>query len=220
MEFGDRWLDIVGVTRDTRNNGLKVPTRPEVYLSMGQAPPAWNQYFLLVAARGDASMLLPDVRRVIGSIDPDQPAYNIQTLEDAFAASTLRERASTSLMGGFAILALLLAAIGIYGVMLFAVASRTREIGVRMALGADAIAIRRRVVIQAGGLIFLGLGVGLGGSLALRQAIAGLLFDVPSNDPVSFISATVVLGTAGVAAAFWPALRASRVDPMVALRCE
>ena len=220
VEFNGRWRDVVGVARDTRNGGLKVAPRPEVYLSMRQAPPAWNQYYLLVAARSDALAVLPDVRRAIASLDPDQPVYAVQTLEDAFDFATLRERASTSLLGAFAMLALLLAAVGIYGVMSFAVASRTREIGVRMALGADAIVIRRRIVLQAAGLVAAGLVLGLAGSLALRQAIAGLLFDVAPHDPASFVVATLVLGAAGMSAAFWPARRASRVDPIVALRYE
>jgi putative ABC transport system permease protein len=220
VEFGDRWLEIVGVTRDTRNNGPKVPPRPEVYLSLGQAPPAWNQYYLLVAARGDANALLPAVRRAIASIDSDQPAYAIQTLADAYAVSTLRERASTSLVGAFAVLGLTLAAIGIYGIMSFAVASRTREIGIRMALGADASAVRRWIVLQAGTVVAAGLVLGLAGSFALRQAVSGLLFDVMPHDPASFAIAATVLATGGILAAFLPARRASRVDPIVALRYE
>ena len=220
VQFNEQWREVIGVTKDTRNGGLKVPPRPELYLSMGQAPPAWNQYFLLVPARGNARALLPDVRRALASIDPDQPAYAIQTLEDAFAVSTLRERASTAMLGAFAALALLLAAVGIYGVMSFVVSARTREIGVRMALGADAAVVRRHVVLQAVGLVAAGLLIGLVASLALRQAIAGLLFQVAPTDPSSFISAAIVLGVAGLSAAFWPAYRASRVDPMVALRYE
>jgi putative ABC transport system permease protein len=220
VEFNERWLEIVGVTRDTRNAGVKVPARPEVYLSMGQAPRAWNQYYVLIAAHGDALALLPEARRAIASIDPEQPVYAIQTLEDAFAFSTLRERASTALLGAFAALALILAAVGIYGVMSFAVASRTREIGVRMALGADAAAVRQRVVVQAATLVAVGLAIGLAASFALRQAISGLLFGVMPHDPVSFLVAALVLGIAGISAAFWPARRASRVDPIVALRYE
>jgi putative ABC transport system permease protein len=220
VEFNQRWLDIVGVTRDTRNGGVKVPPRPEVYLTVRQAPPAWNQYYLLVAARGDAMALLPEVRRAIASIDSEQPAYAVQTLDDVFAVSTLRERASTSLLGAFAALALLLAAVGIYGVMSFAVASRTREIGVRMALGADGAMVRRDIVLQAAGLVAVGLALGLVASFALRQAISGLLFEVTARDPVSFLIAALVLGTVGLSAAFWPARRASLVDPIVALRCE
>jgi len=220
VEFNERWLEIIGVTRDTRNSGVKVPPRSEVYLTIRQAPPAWNQYYLLVAARGDAYAQLPAVRSAIASIDPEQPAYAIQTLDDAFAVSTLRDRASTALLGAFAALGLVLAAVGIYGVMSFSVASRTREIGIRMALGADAVAVRRRVVLQAAGLIAAGLAVGLTGSFALRQAISGLLFDVVPHDPLSFLAAAFVLGAAGILAAFWPARRASRVDPLVALRYE
>ncbi len=220
VEFNERWLEIVGVTRDTRNSGLKVAPRPEVYLSMRQGPPAWNQYFLLVAARGDAMAALPDVRRAIAAIDPEQPAYAIQTLEQAFSISMLRERASTSLLGAFAALALLLAVVGIYGVMSFTVASRTREIGVRMALGADGAMVRRRIVAEAAGLVGTGLALGLAVSLALRQVISGLLFEVTPHDPLSFLAAAVVLGAAGLSAAFWPARRASLVDPLVALRYE
>ncbi|MET0164745.1 MAG: FtsX-like permease family protein, partial [Vicinamibacterales bacterium] len=106
------------------------------------------------------------------------------------------------------------------GVMSFAVASRTREIGVRMALGADGAMVRRRIVLQAAGLVAAGLALGLAGSLALRQVISGLLFEVTPHDPVSFLAAAVVLGAAGISAAFWPARRASRVDPLVALRYE
>jgi putative ABC transport system permease protein len=220
VEFNERWLEVVGVTRDTRNSGVKVPARPEVYLTIRQAPAAWNQYYLLVATRGDAYAQLSAVRSAIASIDPEQPAYAIQTLDDAFAVSTLRDRASTSLLGVFAALGLVLAAVGIYGVMSFSVASRTREIGIRMALGADAAAVRRRVVMQASGLIGVGLAVGLAGSFALRQVISGLLFDVVAHDPSSFLGAAFVLGAAGIMAAFWPARRASQVDPVTALRAE
>jgi putative ABC transport system permease protein len=220
VEFNDRWLEIVGVTRDTRNSGLKVPPRPEVYLSMGQAPWEWNQYFLLVAARGDVNALIPAMRQSIAAIDADQPVYALQTLEDAFAVSTLRERVSTSLLGAFACLALVLAAVGIYGVMAFVVASRTREIGVRIALGADAIVVRRQVVFQGMSLICAGLLIGLVGSFALRQTIAGLLFQVVPHDPLGFTAAALMLCVSGFAAAFWPAHRASKVDPMVALRYE
>jgi putative ABC transport system permease protein len=220
VEFNERWLEIVGVARDTRNNGLKVSTRPEVYLSLGQAPPAWNQYFLLVAARRDANLLLPAVRDAMAAIDPDQPAYNIQTLEDAFAGSTRRERFSTVVLGAFAALALLLAAIGIYGVLSFMVASRTREIGVRMALGADPADVRRQVVLQATRLIAAGLAIGLAGSLVLRQAVAGLLFQVSPGDPLSFTAAAAVLGVIAIVAAYRPAERAAAVDPIVALRYE
>ena len=220
LEFNERWVEIVGVTGDTRSGGLTVPVRPEVYLSMAQAPPGWNQYFLLVAAHGDATALLPAVRSAIASIDPAQPAYAIQTLDTAFAFSTLRERASTWLLGAFAALALTLAAVGIYGVMSFSVTSRTREIGVRMALGANASAVLRRVVVQAAWLVGAGLAIGLAASFAIRHAIAGLLFNVAPHDPLSFLAAALVLGIAGISAAYWPARHAARVDPMVALRTD
>ena len=169
---------------------------------------------------GDAAALLPSVRTVIAGLDAEQPVYAIQTLADVVASSQFRGRFSMALFVAFAVIALALAAVGIYGVMSQAVTARTQEIGVRLAVGADRGDVVGLVLRQVVRLTLGGLALGLAAAVALGGALRGSLFEVGAFDPATMAAVTVVLGVVALTAGWLPAWRASRVDPMLALRYE
>jgi predicted lysophospholipase L1 biosynthesis ABC-type transport system permease subunit len=215
------WAEVVGVVADARNSGISAPTRPEVFIAMEQGRDAWNQLFLLVRGEsGDATALLPAVRQAVAAIDAEQPVYAIQTLEDAIATSSFQTRVSTMLLGLFALVALVLAAVGIYGVMSYAVTARTQEIGVRLAVGASREDVIWLVLRQVLSLSTLGIAIGLGLLAAAGKALTGLLYGVGPFDPLTIAAVTALLAGVAVLAAWVPAWRASRVDPIGALRYE
>ena len=210
---------IVGVVADYRNNGATQPVRPAIYVPVRQQT-AWNQLFMLIRTDSTPAALLPAARQAVTSLDPEQPVYMIQTLEDALADSSFQQRISALLLGIFAAVALILAAIGIYGVMSYAVAARTQEMGVRLAIGAqrrDVIWLVMRQVIK---LSIVGLTIGIVGLLFVSQALESLLFGVRAADPLTIAAVTLILATVALAAAWAPASRASNVDPIEALRYE
>lgn len=211
-------IEIVGVVANTQNRGLRNPPAPEIFVPMHQE--LNNQMFLLVRTAGDAAAMLPTVRRAIASLDADQPIYSVQTLEEALAASTFRQRSPMVLFGVFAFVALALAALGIYGVMSYAVSARTQEIGVRLAVGADRGDMIWLILRQVVRLTAVGLAIGLAGVVAASTLIRGALFEVQPLDPMTIAGATAVLGTVALVAGWLPAWRASRLDPMTALRDE
>lgn len=212
-------MEIVGVVSDTQNRGLRNPPSPEIFVPMHQQT-VNNQMFLLVRSAGDAASMLPTVRQQIASLDPEQPIYSIQTLEDAIAADSFTLRFSATLFGVFAAVALTLAAIGIYGVMSYAVSARTQEIGVRLAVGADRRDVTWLVLGQVLRLTAVGLFIGIGGLLAASGAIRRTLFGVQPTDPLTMAAVAIVLASVALVAAWLPAWRASHVDPVNALRYE
>jgi putative ABC transport system permease protein len=211
------WAEIVSVVADTRNRGASAPVAPEFFMPMEQQL-MWNQVFLLVRAHGDAPALLPAVRREILALDPEQPVYAISTLEESLRTALFPQRISLVLIGLFAVIALVLAAIGVYGVMSYGVATRTREIGIRMALGADARSVVRLIVRQAIAVVSLGLALGLTLALFAGRALSTLLVDVTPRDPATLAAVSAVLAAVALAAGYLPARRAVRVDPSAALR--
>ena len=211
------WVEVVSVVADTRNRGATAPVAPEIFIPMEQQV-MWNQVFLMVRARGDAPALLPSVRREILALDSEQPVYAISTLEGSLQSALFPQRVSLVLIGLFAAVALLLAAVGVYGVMSYGVATRTREIGIRMALGADARDVVRLVVRQAIVVLSLGLAFGLALAVSAGRALSTLLVDVTARDPATLASVSAVLAAVGLAAGYLPARRAVRVDPSAALR--
>ncbi|HXW03840.1 MAG TPA: ABC transporter permease [Vicinamibacterales bacterium] len=212
------WTTIVGVVHDYRNGGAAQPVRPELFVPMRQQT-SWNQLFFLVRADA-AERLTPAVRQAVVSLDPEQPIYAIQTLEEAVAQSVFQQRISAILLGAFAGVALVLAAIGIYGVMAYSVSARTQEIGVRVAVGARRGDIVWLVLRQVLVLSALGLSVGVALVVALGRGLEGLLVGVQPGDPLTIAAAVGTLGAVALLAAWIPAARAGRIDPMEALRYE
>ena len=214
------WGEIIGVVGDARNNGAAAPVRPEAFIAMEQGRDAWNQLFLIARGSGDASALIAPMRAAVASIDPEQPVYNIQTLDEGVALSSFQQRISALLLGIFAGVALVLAAVGIYGVMSYAVSTRTREIGVRMAVGAERGDVLRLVLTQVARLALAGLVIGVALVMLAGSLLRNLLYGVEPSDPLTLALVTTALGTVALIAGWVPAWRASRVNPIQALRYE
>jgi putative ABC transport system permease protein len=214
------WSEIIGVVRNARNQGIALPPQPEIFVSMERGRDAWNQLFLLVRSDRPSSALLPDVRQAVRAIDPEQPVYAIQTLDEAIAVSVFQQRLAARLLAIFAAVALVLAAIGIYGVMSYSVTARTQEMGVRLAIGAQRRDVLWLVLRQVLWLSATGIAIGVGVMLAAGRLLQQLLYGVRPADPVTIVAVSAVLGAVAIAAAWAPAFRASRVDPIEALRYE
>jgi putative ABC transport system permease protein len=213
------WAEVIAVVGDVRNHGLDVATAPELFVPVRQQAAGFNnQLFLLVRTAGDPAALLPAVRRTIATLDPDQPVYMIRTLESAFAESVSQRRIAMLLIAIFAGVALVLASIGVYGIMSYMVSERTHEIGIRMALGARHGDVLRMVLRQSVALAALGLALGLVGAVALSRVLASLLFGISTTDPGTLLGVTALLLGVAALAALVPARRASRVSPVEAMR--
>jgi predicted permease len=212
------WITIVGVIADARTESLANASVPQIYLSLYQETPKELAIFL----RGDlnASAIPEEVRAMVQSVNPELPVYGAQTLNDAVTASLEQRRFSMDIVAAFAVTALLLAALGIYGVISYIVSERTRDIGIRLALGAQRGKIMGMVLRQGLGLAMAGAALGLVGSVIVSHLMAGLLYGVMPTDPLTFVGVTLVLTGVALAACYIPARRAMRVDPMVALRYE
>lgn len=214
----DPWLTVVGVVGDMRRNGLDKQPIPQVFLPLSQHPARGVD--LMVRSAGDPLALLPRVRSAVRSIDRNVPLFEVATLEQRLEAQTSSRRLQTLLMTLFAVFALVLATIGIYGLTYYGVAQRTHEIGIRMTLGAEARDVLFMIIREALTLVLIGLGVGLLSSLWLTQAISSLLYGVEATDPITLTLVSASLIGAGLMASYIPARRATKVDPMVALRYE
>ena len=212
--------EIVGVVGDTLGRGVTSAPEPELYMTVEQGPPEYNQHFLVIRTAGDPTAQLPAVRRVVAELDAQQPVYAIQTLEEAFAASILQQRATALVLLVFAGLAALLAAGGVYAVTAQSVAARRTEIGIRMALGAAGRTVSRMIVSQTLRLLAIGAIIGLAGGIALGRLASSLLFGTSPTDPLVLAGVTTSLILLGAAAGWIPAHRASRIDPAMALRDE
>ena len=210
--------EIVGVVGDTRPS-LETPAGPQMYIPYAQDA-TWNSMTLVVRAGDDPAGLAAGARGAIQSLDKTLPVYNVKTMNDVFAASIARRRSSMLLISAFALVALLLALVGIYGVTAYHVTQRTHEIGVRMALGAQRQDVLRMILGQSLRLTAGGLAVGLVLALALTRVMSGLLYDVKPNDPLTFAVGALLLAAVATLACYVPARRATKVDPMIALRYE
>lgn len=219
LDPAEPWIEIVGLVADHHNRGLEAPPAPEFYGSLEQNF-AGNQLFVVLESEVDAAALADVVRDEVRAIDPDQPVYNVQLLRDAYAEQIAPRRLITvalAMLGGFA---LLLAGVGVYGVVSSAVTQRRPEIGLRLALGAAHGQLRRYLLRDSLWPVAVGGLVGLGGAVALSRAIGGLLFEVEGLDPTTLASALAVLLGVAALATWIPAWRASQVDPVETLREE
>lgn len=211
--------EIVGVVADIKRNGLDVPAEPELYVSHVQRPERRLNVLIRTEA-SDASQLTQAARAEVKAFDPNQIIWRAQTLEELLGTSVAPRRFNMLLLGIFASVALVLAAVGLYGVMSYSVSWRTHEIGIRMALGAKRADVLRLVIRQGMTMTVIGLVIGLIGAFALSRVIAGLLFGVSPKDPLTFAGVSIVLLAVALLACLLPARRATRVNPIVALRSE
>ena len=210
--------EVVGVVADVKFNTLSTASSEEMYLPLAQSP--WPAMTLLVRWNGDSRALVSSVRAKIAEVDPTLPLSGILSMEDVVSTSVAQPRLIMQFVGVFAGFALLLSAIGIYGVMAYSVTRRKQELGIRVALGADPRDILRLVVGQGMKLALVGVGLGVLTSLLLTRLLSSLLFGVHAIDPLAFVGSAAVLALAAFVACYLPARRATRVDPIVVLRFE
>jgi putative ABC transport system permease protein len=213
-----RWFTIVGVVRDTKRQGLDQPVRIESWMPLAQMPA--GSMDVVLRTTGDPLALGNAARETVWSLDRDLPIPTIQTVEQILSERVAQRRLNMLLLALFALVALILAAVGVYGVMNYAVTQRTHEIGVRVALGAQTRDVLRLIVGQGMKLALAGVVIGLIATLALTRLMASLLFGVSATDPITFVAIAALLFMVAIAACWIPARRASKVDPMAALRCE
>jgi putative ABC transport system permease protein len=210
---------IVGVVGDVRQRGLDSPTFPEIHF-----PARASQYArgmtLVVRAQSAPTALTPAIRDALRRADPEQALYNDMTMDEVIATSLTSRRLNLWLFGTFAAVALVLSVTGLYGVISYLVQQRTREVGVRMALGARPVDVVVLVLRQGGALVLVGLGLGLVGAVAMTRLIASMLYGVSPRDPATLALVTTLLGGAALLAMLVPARRAARIDPMQAMRGE
>jgi putative ABC transport system permease protein len=212
---GRRWAQIIGVVADTRQQ-LNEPVRDEIYIPMfqsGQLSTSW-----LVRSTLEPEALKRQVREAVRAIDPDQPVENFRTLREVRTASLVPPTLTATLLGLFGVLALIITAAGIAGVVAFSVNQRTQEFGIRMALGAARASVLGLVLRQGLQLVAIGLALGVGGALILTRVLTTLLYDVRPNDGLTYVAVSAGLMLVALGACLIPARRAASVDPMVALR--
>jgi putative ABC transport system permease protein len=208
--------EVIGVAADTKNFGLAADPRPLVYIPFPQLP--WGNMNLVVRTAGDPHSLVAVARAQVASVDPDQPVTNVETLDELMDTSRAQPRFMMLLIGSFSAAALILAMIGIYGVLAYTVAQRQQELGIRLALGAERSDIFRLVVGRGLTLTLIGIGIGLVAALALTRLMAALLYQVGAWDLTTFVLAPLAFLMVALAASYMPARRAMRVDPTETLR--
>jgi putative ABC transport system permease protein len=212
------WLTVVGVAGDVRDSALEQDARPCIYLPYSQFPS--SSMTLVVRSASDPMLLVGGIREAVWAIDKDQPVTDVKTLDQYVSAAVSSRRFSAILLGSFAGLALVLASIGVYGVISFAVSKQTRDIGIRVALGAQPADVMKLIIGRGMLLVLAGVAIGTLASLGLTRALASLVFGVSTTDPVIYVGVSVLLTALALVACYLPARRALRVDPLVALRCE
>jgi putative ABC transport system permease protein len=210
--------EIVGIVGDVKQESVKTATAPQVYEAFAQHPQ--TGFHVMLRAQGNPLVLTEAVRREVRAIDGAQPISKAQLMEDVVGRSMTRDRFSVLVLGAFACVALVLAAVGLYGVVAYVVTQRTNEIGVRMALGAEPRGIQRLVIVQSLQAVSIGVGIGLVGAVGMSSVLGSLLYEVKPLDPMTLAGVTILLVAVALTAAFIPARRAARVDPVLALRTE
>ena len=216
-----KWRTIIGVVEDVQERGYDLWMKPGFYIPTTQEvyPPSDSDY-LAVRTKGDPLAPVPAIRRIVASVDPNVPVANVETMDDIINSNVVDRRQQMLLLGAFAALALVLASIGLYGVLSYAVTQRSREIGLRMALGASGSSVVRMVVHHGLALTGVGIAIGLAGSWAATRSLKNLLYGVTATDPVTFAEVAALLTLIALTACWTPARRASKVDPITVLREE
>ena len=217
-ESSNTWLTVVGVVGDVEEDGVNDQTSAEIYVPYMQNPSSLMN--LLVRSTSDPLRLVTAVRRQVLAVDGDQPVYNVNTMEKVFNQSIAEPQVITSLLTTFAVIALMLAAIGVYSVMSYSVAQRTHEVGVRMALGAQQRHVLKMILGQGLKLVLVGVVIGVTTAFAVTRVISNLLFGVTATDPLIFVAVPLLLIAVAMLASYFPARRALKVDPIIALRNE
>jgi predicted permease len=212
------WYTVVGVVGDMRRQGPEREALPQIFMSLAQNPPARSVDLFIQTSLDDPLAMAGALRAAVRRVEKDAPVYGVAPLEQQLGTYLTQRRFQTSLLIGFSVVALLMAAVGIYGLIQYSIAMRTREIGLRMAIGAQAGDIFRMVIGEGLALSLAGLALGLLGAWWLGSAISSLLFGVTPSDPWTFAAVSVLLTAVAIAACCLPARRAMRVDPIVALR--
>ena len=219
--FAGRWVKIVGVVSDARQiRVIDVPVRQEIFFPLQQRPETARAVTLIVRSPIPTEQVTGAVRQAVAGIDPDRPIFDILTLEQAVANSFATKRLATVLLGFFALVAMTLASVGLYAIMAYSVSQRTRDIGIRMALGARPADVLRLALGEAWRLTAVGLVAGIGAALLATRMMRSLVYDVSTTDPVTFAVAGTVLAIVAFLASYGPARRATRIDPTIALRYE
>jgi predicted permease len=220
-ETEPQWMTVIGVVGDVKHSGLNQPTDPAVYTPFSQSDEIWKRFMTLAIRTRDASPgLVEEVKKQIWSVDGQIPVGDVHAMDELIAVSLAQQRFNMLLLGLFAALALILAAVGIYGAMAYSVNQRTHEIGIRTALGAQRRDVLRLVMRDGTKIALFGIASGIAGALALTRLMASLLFEVKPTDPATIVGVAILLALVALAACYIPARRAMRVDPMVALRYE
>jgi predicted permease len=214
------WSTVVGVVGDTRNHGVEQPPEPEVFVPVARDGGNWNQLWLVVRASGEPAAMFRAIRETVRSIDPDQPLYLTMTLREMLGFTLLRRTAAAWLLTVFGAVALRLATVGLYGVVAYSVARRTREIGVRIALGATRADVMRLVLGHGMRLALAGVAAGAVVAALSTRFASTLLFNVSPTDPLAFAATAALLLATTLLASYLPARRSAKVDPNVALRYE
>jgi putative ABC transport system permease protein len=216
-----QWMTVIGVVGDVKHSGLNQPTDPAVYTPFPQSDERWRRFMTLAIRTRDAAPgLVEEVKKQIWSLDGQIPVSDVHTMDELMAGSLAQQRFNVLLLGLFAALALILAAVGIYGAMAYAVNQRTHEIGIRTALGAQRRDVLRLVMRDGANIALFGIASGIAGALVLTRLMASLLFEVKPTDPQTFAGVAILLALVALTACYIPARRATRVDPMLALRYE
>jgi putative ABC transport system permease protein len=217
---GGPWRTIVGIVEDVHHDRLDSQPVSEMFFPYQQLGFSWRSITLLARAEGDPAGLAGPLRSIVRELDADLPVYNVRTVEALLSASLSRPRSNLWLLVVFAAIAVILASLGLYGVMNYAVSQRVPEIGIRTALGARPGDVVQLILKQGAVLIVLGVLLGLGGAFALSRVMETLVFGISTTDAATFTGAAILLAAVALAASYLPARRATRVDPLVALRAE
>ncbi len=212
------WHEIIGVVGDTHHRSLDERPRPRAYDLLGQS--GGMSMFVVVRTNGNPTEMANAARRAVHDMEPGAPVFLMATMDELLARATASRRFSMTLVGGFAIVALILAAVGVYGTFSYAVSQRTREIGIRLALGAQTRQVMNMIIGQGLKLTLIGVGIGLFGAIALTRLMESLLFGVSATDPLTFAGVALLLSGVALLACYLPSRRATKVNPMIALRCE